>query len=340
MLYDAASRQFYRHLLFVLVITGFAILAAFFLARSITGPMTELTGTARAFGSGDLTARTDISGIGAVRELGETFNQMAEQISEREERSKELDRLKSEFIGSVSHELRTPLTTIKTFVRVLQNNQISNNEREEYLQTIAVECDRQIDFVQNLLDLSRIEAGDFEPVFAETDVSNLLQDVVGSQLRTAESRQLDLRFEHGDDDQYRVSTDAALLRRVITSLIENAMKYTSEGGAIYLSIGRFSEWIWISVEDNGRGIHPEDLGHIFERFFRGRPIASPLETTEDNDGADVEANEASGIGLGLYLVKSMIDKINAQIIPESPANDIGTGTRFTILLPTRPESIE
>lgn len=321
-LYDQASRRFTRHLLAGLVIAALAVLAAFVLAQSITKPIRHLTVTARSFGGGDLSRRAKLSGGGVVSELGETFNQMADQITKREEELKEIDHLKSEFVNSVSHELRTPLTTIKTLVKVLQANKIDQREHAEYLETIAEECDRQIEFVQKLLDLSRIESGAYRPRYEETDVGRLLSETVESQQRAAASRGLTLKLQPAAD--LTVTTDPGHLERVILSLIENAMKYTPEGGAITLSAGRTDGGIVIDIIDTGCGIAQHDLDHIFERFYRGRALAY--------FGDD----EISGTGLGLYLVRTMVTQLGGTIDVVSPVPGEGTGAKFTLTLPISP----
>ncbi|HXG84135.1 MAG TPA: histidine kinase dimerization/phospho-acceptor domain-containing protein, partial [Pyrinomonadaceae bacterium] len=242
-LYEPAREQFIRQMLFGLLVAVLAVAAAYWMARSITRPMRLLTGAARSFGAGDLTTRTEVTGGGTIGELGTTFNQMAEEITQREEELKALDRLKSEFVSSVSHELRTPLTTIKTLTRVLQSNKISKDEREVFLETIAVECDRQIDFVQTLLDLSRIESGAYKISLSETDVAKILRESIEAQRRAADSRKLNLEFTVPPDDLLLALTDAGALRRIVSSLIENSMKYTPEGGQVAVSVGKQDELI-------------------------------------------------------------------------------------------------
>lgn len=318
-LYEQASRRFTRHLLAGLVIAAFAVVAAFLLSRSITRPIQRLTQTARNFGAGDLSVRAKSSGGGVLSDLAVTFNHMADQISRREEELHEIDDLKSEFVNSVSHELRTPLTTIKTLVKVLQVNKIDKREQAEYLETIAEECDRQIEFVQKLLDLSRIESGAHRPKFDATNIDNLLADVAESHGRAVASRGLELHHENWS--AIVVETDASLLERVISSLVENAMKYTPEGGTISLSVEQKPTEVEISIDDSGCGIAAEDVPHVFERFYRGRSLES------------VSSSEVSGTGLGLYLVRTMVSQLRGAIAVVSPVPGKTKGTRFTVTLP-------
>lgn len=333
-LYKFAETQYWYQFWFGLIITILAILLALFIAHGIVEPLRFLGKAAREFGAGNLTTRTKIIGSGTLRELGLTFNQMAEQIAEREEKSKELDRLKSEFVSNVSHELRTPLTTIKTLTRVLQNNNTNQSEREEYLQTIAVECDRQIDFIQKLLDLSRIESGAYKVSFQQTDVVKLLSALFEMQQKAARSRNLVLETNLPKSSFPTIQTDSGALQRVILSLLENAMKYTPENGKILISAEQHGEQIAITVSDTGCGIVEEDLPHIFERYYRGRPLV-----TKVNEHSSVESsgeNETSGIGLGLYLVKALVEQLHGEISVESPINKNGQGTRFTIIFSQQP----
>ncbi len=334
-LYEPARKRFYRQLFFSLIVTFLAMAAAYAIALGIVRPLRRLTDAARRFGAGDLTVRANVKG-GSIGELGTTFNQMAHEIAQREDKLKTLDRLKSEFVSSVSHELRTPLTTIKTLTRVLQRNKISAAEREEFLETIAEECDRQIDFVQTLLDLSRIESGAYKISLGKIDVVKILREAVEAHAKTANTRRLKLDLNLPESDLPPVLTDAGALRQIVSSLIENAMKYTVENGEIVVAASEKDERIIVEITDSGCGIQPSDLPHIFEKFYRGRPLQTANETTDESfAGADecVNVNEAVGIGLGLYLVQNLVGQIDGEITAESPANKNGRGAKFTVSLP-------
>jgi len=339
-LYEPARRQFIRQLFLGLFFLLIGIAAAYAIAVGISRPMGVLSQAARRFGAGDLSSRADIAGDGTIGELGSTFNQMADQISEREHELKALDRLKSEFVSSVSHELRTPLTTIKTLARVLQSDKLSMAERAEYLDTITVECDRQIEFVQNLLDLSRIESGAYSVSLAETDVVRVVFDCVKAQTSAARSRGVKLVFDAPSKTLPPALTDEGALSRIASDLIDNAIKYSPDGGGdIIISVYPTSgDRIAIEVSDSGCGISAEDLPHIFDKFYRGRPIdvnISPAVDGAELDPADnVAFNEAPGVGLGLYLVHNLVQQIDGEIDVESPAPGSTAGTQFTIFLPS------
>ncbi len=337
-LYEPARQRFFRQMFFSLLVVALAMAAAYAIALGIVNPMRRLSEASRRFGTGDLTARVIVEGGGSsIGELGTTFNQMAQEIEQREDELKTLDRLKSEFVSNVSHELRTPLTTIKTLTRVLQRNKISAAEREEFLETIADECDRQIDFVQNLLNLSRIESDANKISLAPCDVGKILRLTIEAHAKAAISRRLTLKLDLPQDNLPAALTDPVQLRQVFSSLVENGMKYTPEGGQIVVAASRINQRIGIEFTDSGCGVQAEDLPHIFEKFYRGRPLEASGGTGSDEDDRNTGevqyfVNETSGIGLGLFLAHSFVKQMGGEILVESPVNETRRGAKFTVLL--------
>jgi signal transduction histidine kinase len=326
-LYGPARQKLARLAGFGLLALVCAVTAALHISRGITRPLDRLSVAARAFGEGNLAARAPIEGPPRLAQLGANFNAMAEHIEEREKRLNELDRLKSEFVSNASHELRTPLTTIKALTRLLLRGGLDETKQREYLETIAVECDRQIDLVLNLLDLSRIEAGAFELTLGRVDTAEILLSCLKSQSRAAEFRNHQLVIMQGAG-LLSVRADQKALRRVIGNLVENAIKYTPDGGHITLAACRAGDEVEISVTDNGRGIPPQDIPILFDKFHRGRPALVAA------DGALAaalpELEEVPGIGLGLYLARNVIEQMGGRI---SVKSEVGRGSIFTLRLP-------
>jgi signal transduction histidine kinase len=335
-LYEPARRQLKRHVMFSLIALAFAVVAAMLIARGIVRPILRLRSATQEIGAGDLAARAPVSGSGEIVELGAAFNRMAAQVAEREERLKELDRLKSEFVSSVSHELRTPLTTIKTLTRVLQRGRLSEEEQREYLETIAAECDRQIDLVLNLLDLSRIESGAYKIARTRVNAAEVVKACARVEARAAEVRGLTLETDVPGDVP-DILTDREALRRVVCSLIESAIKYTPAGGRITIKAGAAREagGVEITVKDTGVGIMCEDVPFIFEKFFRGRPAPSAPSVLSPPDAPDRSSDyiEAPGVGLGLYLAHRIVGQLGGSISVESPPEGESAGTAFTVRLP-------
>ena len=312
-LYEPARQRLIRYGFTGLIALLLAMGAALVIERSIVKPVRRLRATAQRLGGGDLTARAPALGGGEIGDLGTAFNAMATQIAEREERLTELDRLKSEFVSSVSHELKTPLTTIKLLAHLLQRSGITEEEKLDFAKTIAVECDRQIEFVGNLLDLSRIESGAYKLRKTCVDVRELISSCVDVERHRAESLGLRLttNVPPGLPD---VSGDFEALRRVIRGLIDNAIKYTPEGGHIAIAAREVKQMLAISISDTGKGIPENDLPFIFDKFYR---VAS-------------EEAAGSGVGLGLYLAQHIVAQLDGEMTVESKQ---GVGTTFSVVLP-------
>ena len=295
-----------------------------------------LVSAARRFGDADFSARIDAVEDDDLGRLEDAFNQMAERLERNAERFNELDRLKSEFVSSVSHELRTPLTTIKALARLLMRGELSEEKRREYLQTILVECDRQIDLVLNLLDLSRIEGGVFRLTFERVRVEHVITSCVKSESTAAEKRRHQLLATPVDAELPPVCADPKVLRRVLSNLIENSIKYTPDGGLITISADRVGDLVTVSVTDNGRGIRPQDLPVLFDKFHRGKPTETHGPGMEASDADMLDDAEISGVGLGLYLAKNVMERMGGRI---SVDTEVGRGSTFTLHLPiwTGPE---
>lgn len=322
LLYEPARQRMVRYS----IVAGIALLlamgAALAIERTIVGPVRRLRSTAQQLGSGDLTARASLLGGGEIRDLGVAFNTMANQIAEREDRLTELDQLKSEFVSSVSHELKTPLTTIKLLAHVLQRAELSDEERLEYAKTIAVECDRQIDFVGNLLDLSRIESGAYRLRKSRVNVSELITSSVEAERHRVDSLGIKLTTNI-DPVLPAVKGDFEALRRVIRGLIDNAIKYTPEGGYIAISAQTAGDMLAITVKDTGKGISEVDIPHVFEKFYRGGQDDGEARATSPGTAAP-------GVGLGLYLTQHIVNQLDGEVSVES---ELGRGTTFKLLLP-------
>lgn len=275
------------------------------------------------------------------------------------------NRAKDEFLQMVSHEFRTPLTTIKTLVRVLMHGGKTEEERQRHLETIGSECDRQVDMILNLLDVSRLEEGDVDLKCEPVNLDRVLQSCAKIERPAADARDQIFTIECSESLP-EVAGDEKAMRRAFCTIIENAVKYTPEGGMIHISArhvahhgiktksneadlkiaaARFGdlpkqmnfsigeppigEEIAVIVCDTGRGILPEDVPRLFEKFFRGRKPLSDSSTDGTPDDAAGKA-ETPGVGLGLYLVKRLIGALGGRITVNT---EVGRGSCFTVFLP-------
>lgn len=329
-LYASAWRQLTGYAVVGLIVVFCTMTGALLIARSIARPVGLLNFAAEEFGGGNFSARAPTKGQDEMSRLGMNFNAMAERLQKREARFAELDRLKSEFVSTVSHELRTPLTTIKALTRLLMREGLEETKRREYIETISVECDRQIDFVLNLLDLSRIEGGVLRVTHERVEIDEVISSVVKSEARSAEKRRHELRVEP-QSEVPSVCADPKELRRVLSNIVENAIKYTPDGGRIILSAREEDSQVAISVTDNGRGIPAEDMPILFDKFHRGRPAPHSAAMAEGTTNAEfLEDADVSGLGLGLYLARNVMERMGGRISVDSK---VGRGSTFKLHLP-------
>jgi len=318
-LYEPARQRLVRYAVIGLIALLLAFCAALIIERSIVLPVRRLRAAAQRLGGGDLTSRAPKLGGGEIGDLGTAFNTMATQIAEREERLTELDRLKSEFVSSVSHELKTPLTTIKILAHLLQRRDVADDEKIDYSKSIAIECDRQIEFVGNVLDLSRIESGAYKLHEARVDVRELIVSCVDVDRHRIESVGLTITT-NVPARLSAINGDFDALQRVIRNLIDNAIKYTPEGGRITVSAREADHQVAITVSDTGKGIPDTDLPHVFAKFYR----------VAENGPASSPDAAAPGVGLGLYLARHIVSQLHGRIEVKSKH---GVGTTFTVFLP-------
>ncbi|MBN1977936.1 MAG: response regulator [Anaerolineae bacterium] len=228
----------------------------------------------------------------------------------------EADRAKSEFVSTVSHELRTPMTAIKGYTDLLHAGAAGpiNDEQKRFLTTIKSNTDRLTALINDLLDISRMETGRirFEP--RSLQVGEVVADVVNVLAGSAEDKHLRLNYEvaAGLPD---VMGDRDRLNQVLTNLIGNAIRYTPDGGEIDVKVYLVERAVRVDVRDTGIGIAPEDMAHLFERFYRAD---HPL------------VQETRGTGLGLSIVKMFVEMHGGRIWVESEPDQ---GSTFTFILP-------
>ena len=228
----------------------------------------------------------------------------------------EADRTKSEFVSNVSHELRTPMTAIKGYTDLLHTRAVGpiNGEQERFLAIIKNNADRLTALINDLLDISRVDTGRVRFVPQPLHIGDVIADVVKALAGQAQAKRQELRYEvvaglpelMGDRDR---------LNQVLTNLVSNASRYTPEGGEIEVLAYPVEGAVRVDVRDTGIGISPEDLGRIFERFYRAD---HPL------------VQEAGGSGLGLSIAKMFVEMHGGRLWVES---ELGKGSAFTLVLP-------
>ena len=264
----------------------------------------DLAGSGRSFG---------LVGVPFPASPGEphgaviTFNDVSE--------SRRVDRIRRDFVANASHELRTPLTSIRGFVEALEDGGLEEADTaKRFLARIRANADRMASLVDDLLELSRLESGAQAPSLEPIDCGAVVADVVSSFSKIAARKSIDLHSVLAVTPE--IVTDGDRLRRVLEHLVDNALKYTPDGGRVTVRATAPGAVV-ISVEDTGPGISPEHLPRLFERFYR-------VDTAR--------SRELGGTGLGLSIVKHLAEGMGASIKVTSVA---GKGSRFEVRLPSR-----
>lgn len=308
----AARRSFLILMVVALAIAGGVSLVGLVLANNLARPIQVMTTAAENLERGDLNVRVKPSGPRELQRLAEAFNSMANRLQSN------MYELRA-FVANASHELRTPLTVVKLRTEALREGALEDGEvAGRFLSEIESEVDRLVRMVNDLLDLSRMEAGLEGGKRAPVNLSSIAREVYETFNLRAQRAEVGLSLEvepglqpvMGNEDQ---------LRRVFYNLVENAIKYTPPGGQVemLLRTGPNGSNVRLLVRDTGPGIAPEHLPHVFERFYR-------VDAPQGRLGA------GRGSGLGLAIAKSIVESHGGEI---GVSSQVGNGTTFWSDLP-------
>ena len=279
--------------------------------HKLTDPIQKVTDAAQRFGGGDLSVRVEgVDGEGEVADLARTFNKMADNIQSN-------DNSRGQFMGNIAHELRTPMTTIKGFIDGILDGTIPPDMQNHYLQLVSEETGRLARLIQNMLDLSKLESGEYQ---VNARMFNIWETLTGVAL-SAEQRINDGMIDIDGltmDEKVLVYADPDLIHQVAYNLLDNAVKYRRLEVPLTLMCRTWNEngKLLISIEDNGIGIKKEYLKKVFDRFFR-----VPTGNVHD----------VKGFGLGLAYVRKIVEDHKGTIRAEVGTGNVGT--KFIITLP-------
>ncbi len=233
----------------------------------------------------------------------ENLNLMAAELSKTEV-------LKTDFISNVSHELKTPLTVIKSYATLLQKENLAEEKREEYAQAVVAAAEKLNGLITNILRLNKLENQEMKPEYEAFDLADALAEAALAFEGRLEDKQID--FSCDLEENVRVYSSKSYLDIVWNNLLSNAIKFTAEGGSVALTMKKTGDKVSVCVSDNGKGISVEEGAKIFEKFYQG-----------DTSHAE------EGNGLGLPLVKKVVDILGGEIAVES---EEGKGSSFTVTL--------
>jgi len=293
-----------------IMVVGLSLLVSMILmyifTKRVTYPLKKIKGAAKVIAKGEFCQPLDIKSNDEIGELAESFNHMAFALQHLEENRRE-------FIANVSHEIRTPITSIRGFVEGILDGTIPEDKREKYLTIIRDEVERINRLVNDLLDLSKIESGEFKLVFKKININELIRRCLIKLEGFIEKKGLDIEanFEHTD---VFVLADQDAIERVLINLIHNAIKFTPEGGRIEVGSYTRKDKVIVYIRDNGVGMSEDDVKKIWDRFYK-----TDKSRSEDK----------TGMGLGLSIVKSIIHEHKQDIwVDSSP----GKGSTFYFTL--------
>ncbi len=295
----------------VLVTLMFGLGLAGVASYTILRPLRELQGHIKQIGQGNLGASLQIQAPSELRELVDSVNWMGQKLQE-------IDEMKTEFLAHVSHELRTPMASIQEGTNLLLD-EIPGPLVPEQRMTLRIMSDsskRLMHLIATILDLSKMEAGMMEYRFVPVDLQKIVDISINKIRLLADSKHVQLVVEPVGQRAW-IKADAPRLEQVLDNLLSNALKFSPEGGVVkvHMKPDQQAGVLEVSVSDTGPGIAPEDLPHIFERFYQGR----------------TKVRQAAGSGLGLALAKKVVEAHGGRIWIESEKGK-GATVRFILRL--------
>lgn len=304
------SGQYMKLLLEILIMELAALIFMaiflYFFSRNITSPLRKINMALKSFAKGDFKSRVAYSSANELGELALNVNNMADSLEN-------FEKIRSSFISDVSHELRTPMTSISGFVEGIIDGTIPREESDKYLKIVLSETKRLSRIVNDLLKVSRIESGKQQITRTDFDISELSKIVLLNFEKEITDKNIDVSFEF-QTDRCIVNADRDAYTQVLINLIHNAVKFTPQNGYIVLKIEEANDKCLFTVENSGQGIDKEKINFVWERFYK----------TDDSRSSD-----KSGVGLGLYIVKRIIDAHDEKITVQSTP---GKCTRFVFTI--------
>jgi len=298
------AREMTRALLLAVVV-GVVLVVVFgsTLAQWIRQRLAGLQNASHRIANGDLAARAPVDGDDAIATVSVAFNDMAEHLESTRDRERQ-------FLMSIGHDLRTPLTTIRGYAEALDVGAVGSEDAERVAAVLHAQTDRLTRLVEDVMLLARIEAREFTLRPEHIDVASHLGGVVDAYRTRADD--VGVAIEYRSSGASYATVDPDRLGQVCSNLVENALRYTPEGGTVTVVVDVGNEVIRLTVADTGSGIESSDVGHVFDRLYvaeRYRPV------------------RPDGSGLGLTIVRELVEAMGGAVSVES---DPGEGTRFFV----------
>lgn len=296
--YDAISSDVLRMFLLsttIALLLSFA--GAYFLTYRMMKPLQQMSKAAKQFALGDFSYRVRLESNDEMADLADSFNEMAGELAT-------LEGTRRNFVANVSHELKTPMTTISGFIDGVLDGTIPPDKQDYYLRIVSDEVKRLSRLVVAMLNMSKIESGDFKMQQSNYDISDQIFRIFVTFEQKINQKKIEIL---GLDKLVStpVYADPDMIYQVISNLVDNAVKFTNECGFIEASVREVNGKVFIKIKNSGAGISPEELQRVFERFYK----------VDRSRSLDVK-----GAGLGLYIVKNMVEMHGGHIVVRSEEN--------------------
>lgn len=304
-------------ILSVFAATSGLIVISYILSRSFVGPIFELRSAFRELVKGRNNVRVSVKNQDEFGDLAVHFNEMAEYIDKSREQEDKISTLKSEFISLAAHQIRSPLSGIKWTFKTLLDGDLGelNQEQKESLERAYAVNERLISLVTELLDVSRIEQGKVGYNFKPADLEDIIAGTIEEFKLVAQNKNIEISFLRSPKPLPPISLDEERLELALNNLLTNAINYTLKGGKVMVSIELGIREVKVTVQDTGVGIPRVEISKLFNKFFRASNVVK-MQTT--------------GTGLGLFIVRNIIEKHGGKIWVESEENE---GSSFVFTLP-------
>ena len=284
----------------------FSVILYYFISKKITTPIKKMNVAVSEFTRGNFANRVEYDSDDEIGELAANFNNMAVSIEN-------LENMRSSFVANVSHELRTPMTTISGFIEGILDGTVKEEEREKYLHIVLDETKRLSRLVNDLLSISRMENDAYKLNKRIFNINELVKTVLFKFENSITEKNIDIDLDFSEELK-DVYADSDAITQVVTNLFHNAVKFTPEGGSIALRTWVYGKKAYVEVKNTGRGIEKDKIKFVFDRFYK----------TDDSRSGD-----NTGTGLGLFIVKNLINQHGEKIWAESETDEF---TKFTFSL--------
>ena len=298
------ERWFFFLMILLCIVLGMAL--TFFFSKKALNPIRKVIVAIHKGAQGDFNVQVELKGIGELEELSQSFNKMTNELSS-------IETLRSDFVNNFSHEFKTPIVSLRGFAKMLKGGELSEEERQEYLDIIIAESERLAVLSTNVLSMSKYENIEIIPDKTPFRLDEQIRRVILLMEPKWSRKELSVNVEM-NEVTYKGNED--FTQQIWINLLDNAIKFSYQGGLISVSLISSNDGIRFTIQDDGAGIDEQTKARIFDKFYQGNT-----------------SHVIAGNGLGLAIVKRIMKLCSGTIEVQS---ELGKGSTFTVFLPDEP----